>query len=81
MKQFILLALLAHFLSPSVGQISALFHSFTNSLPFPAFNKVKPDPLWIQSGKFQGDIDGIDSRILNHLVCLFNLGLLKSESF
>lgn len=70
MKQYILLTLFAHIFAPTLAQISALFHSFTNSLPFPAYNKHKPDPLWIQSGKFQGDIDGIDSRILNHLVCI-----------
>uniref|UniRef100_A0AC34GW96 Metalloendopeptidase n=1 Tax=Panagrolaimus sp. ES5 TaxID=591445 RepID=A0AC34GW96_9BILA len=79
MKQFILLILFAHFLSPSLGQISALFHSFTNSLPFPAYNKIKPDPLWIQSGKFQGDIDGIDSRILNHLGTTVMLNALKNK--
>uniref|UniRef100_A0AC35G4G8 Metalloendopeptidase n=1 Tax=Panagrolaimus sp. PS1159 TaxID=55785 RepID=A0AC35G4G8_9BILA len=79
MKQFILFILFAHFLFPSLGQISALFHSFTNSLPFPAYNKIKPDPLWIQSGKFQGDIDGIDSRILNHLGATVMLNALKNK--
>ena len=68
MQQIQVAAILAIYFNIVNAQISALFHSFTNSLPFPNYRTGRPDPLWIQSGKFQGDIDGVDSRILNHLV-------------
>ncbi|KAE9550065.1 hypothetical protein FO519_006729 [Halicephalobus sp. NKZ332] len=79
MQQIQVAAILAICLNVVNAQISALFHTFTNSLPFPAFNRERPDPLWIQSGKFQGDIDGIDSRILNHLGTTVMLNALKNK--
>lgn len=70
MRQVLFAAIFGVYFTVISAQISALFHTFTSSLPFPAYNKIRPDPLWIQSGKFQGDIDGIDSRILNHMVII-----------
>ncbi|KAH7706522.1 CBN-NAS-6 protein [Aphelenchoides avenae] len=47
------------------AQLSSLFHSFSED----ASTQIREsqEPMWMRSGKFQGDIDGVDVDLIRHL--------------
>uniref|UniRef100_A0A7E4VUC2 Metalloendopeptidase n=1 Tax=Panagrellus redivivus TaxID=6233 RepID=A0A7E4VUC2_PANRE len=68
------------FLPFATSQISSLYHGLASLPQFSEIQGRHPDPSWIQSGnKFQGDIDGVDARILNHMGSTVMLNALKNK--
>uniref|UniRef100_A0A914BVX0 Metalloendopeptidase n=1 Tax=Acrobeloides nanus TaxID=290746 RepID=A0A914BVX0_9BILA len=61
------------------AQLGSLFHSLTESLPQLSVPEKRSESLWIHSGKFQGDIDGIDERILRSTEPSVMMNALKNK--
>ncbi|KAL3068490.1 hypothetical protein niasHT_030781 [Heterodera trifolii] len=51
----------------SSAESSASIEVFEEINPIPASTAIVREPAWLRSGKFQGDIDGVDENLLRQL--------------